>query len=85
MHALVDDAALARLRRFKQLYSRYQRNRDLVNVGAYVKGSDPLLDQAIALQPRMASFLQQEPHERALRMDGAHLLAELIDTDPGTP
>jgi flagellum-specific ATP synthase len=80
MHALVDREALDRLRRFKQLYSRYQRNRDLVNVGAYVKGSDPLLDQAIALHPRMASFLQQDAAERADRADGARRLAEIVDS-----
>src|SRR5581483_1638891 len=36
-----------RARRFKQLYSRYQRSRDLIAVGAYAAGSDPLLDEAI--------------------------------------
>ena len=82
MHVLVDTPALNRVRRFKQLYSRYRRNRDLVNVGAYVKGSDPLLDQAIVLHPRMASFLQQDPYERATRAEGARRLAELTDT-PG--
>jgi flagellum-specific ATP synthase len=79
MHVLVSPETLARVRRFKSLYSRYQRNRDLVNVGAYVKGSDPLLDQAIALHPRMASFLQQDMSERADRADGARRLAELTD------
>ena len=80
MHVLVDGPALNRVRRFKQLYSRYRRNRDLVNVGAYVKGSDPLLDQAIVLHPRMASFLQQDPYERASRAEGAQRLAELTDS-----
>jgi flagellum-specific ATP synthase len=83
MHSLVDAEAMSRVRRFKQLYSRYQRNRDLVNVGAYVKGSDPLLDQAILLHPRMASFLQQTPDEQAHRVDGARRLAELADAMPG--
>ena len=50
---------LARVRRFKLLYSRYQRSRDLISVGAYVRGSDPLLDEAIALYPQLESFLQQ--------------------------
>lgn len=83
MHVLVGAAAQVRIRRFKQLYSRYQRNRDLVNVGAYVKGSDALLDQAILLHPQMASFLQQGPNERALRADGERRLAELTDAMPG--
>ncbi|GLR14541.1 flagellar protein export ATPase FliI [Chitinimonas prasina] len=52
------------VRRFKQLYSRYQRSRDLINVGAYVRGSDPLLDEAIARMPAMEAFLQQGIFER---------------------
>jgi flagellum-specific ATP synthase len=59
LHSLVDDAGLDAIRRFKQLYARYQRNRDLVSVGAYVAGSDPVLDKALALYPKMEAFLQQ--------------------------
>ena len=64
IHSLVDDATLDRVKKFKQLYARYQRNRDLVNVGAYAPGSDPVLDKAIALYPRMETFLQQNMRER---------------------
>ncbi len=37
-----------RARRVRELLAHYEENRDLVSVGAYRKGSDPLLDQAIA-------------------------------------
>ena len=37
-----------RARRLRELMAHYEENRDLVAVGAYRKGSDPLLDQAIA-------------------------------------
>jgi flagellum-specific ATP synthase len=50
---------MALVRRFKLLYSRYQRSRDLINVGAYVRGSDPLLDEAMVLYPQLETFLQQ--------------------------
>jgi len=53
------------IRRFKVLFARYQRSRDLIAVGAYVPGSDPVLDQAIALYPRMEAFLQQGIADRA--------------------
>lgn len=46
-------------RRFKQLFSRYQRSRDLISVGAYVPGSDPLLDEAIRRQSQLVGFLMQ--------------------------
>ncbi|MEZ7910404.1 MAG: flagellar protein export ATPase FliI [Propionivibrio sp.] len=53
------------IRRFKQLYSRYQRSRDLINVGAYASGSDPALDEAIRLYPAFERFLQQSLGIRA--------------------
>ncbi|MDA8259540.1 MAG: flagellar protein export ATPase FliI [Betaproteobacteria bacterium] len=52
-------------RRLKKLYSRYERNRDLINVGAYAAGSDPLLDEAIRLQTAFEAFLQQNISERS--------------------
>ena len=65
MTTLIDPNHLETVRNFKQLYSRYQRARDLLAVGAYVKGSDPLLDQAIQLYPQLERFLQQQIPERA--------------------
>lgn len=44
---------------FKQLWSRYREQEDLINVGAYAPGSDPLTDQAIKLQPQLRSFVSQ--------------------------
>ncbi len=65
MTHLITPGQLERVRRFKQLYSRYQRARDLLAVGAYVPGSDPLLDRAIAVHDAMEAFLQQGIDERA--------------------
>ena len=74
MVSLITPEHLERIRRLKQLYSRFQRSRDLIAVGAYAAGSDPLLDQAIAQMPRIEQFLQQDLSERA---DYAHSLAAL--------
>ena len=49
-----------RVRRFKSLYARYQRSRDLITIGAYARGNDRQLDEAIDLYPRMESFLRQD-------------------------
>ncbi len=65
MTSLISAQQFERVRRFKQLYSRYQRNRDLISVGAYANGSDPVLDEAIALYPKMEGFLQQGMNEQA--------------------
>ena len=62
---LIDTTHLEHIRKFKILFARYQRSRDLISVGAYVPGSDPVLDQAIALYPRMEGFLQQSLAEQS--------------------
>jgi flagellum-specific ATP synthase len=78
MHTLVGPEQMQRVRRFKQLYSRYRRDRDLVNVGAYVAGSDPLLDQAIALHPRMEAFLTQDMNAQVSYADALRELDTLF-------
>jgi flagellum-specific ATP synthase len=44
----------------KRVYSNYQKNRDLISVGAYTRGSDTQIDEAIALYPHIVKFLQQD-------------------------
>ncbi|RFA28542.1 flagellar protein export ATPase FliI [Alkalilimnicola ehrlichii] len=45
---------------FKQLYSLFQQNEDLINVGAYQRGSDARIDAAINAYPRLMEFLKQD-------------------------
>ncbi len=52
-------------RKLKQLSSRYSRSRDLISVGAYSAGSDPVLDEAISRHERIEGFLQQDIMERS--------------------
>jgi flagellum-specific ATP synthase len=62
---LLSEDALERTRRFKYLYSRYMRSRDLLAVGAYVPGADVVLDEGVKLYPRMQGYLMQGMRERA--------------------
>ena len=78
MTELLPPAELEAHARFKQLFSRYRRTRDLIAVGAYVRGSDPLLDRAIALYPQLTAFLQQDLQERSPVEDGRRRLHELV-------
>jgi len=41
----------------------YEKVRDLVNIGAYVKGSDPEVDSALDAMPQLSRFLQQTSAE----------------------
>ena len=62
---LITPEHLDLIRKFKVLFSRYQRSRDLLAVGAYTPGSDPVLDQAVNLYPKMENFLQQKIAEKS--------------------
>lgn len=66
-------------RLFKQLFSSFQRNRDLINVGAYVAGTDPLLDKAITLFPAMQTFLQQGINEHCSYQEAYQQLVAIVD------
>lgn len=50
---------------FKKLVAAYQRNKDLINIGAYVKGNDLILDDAIKKWKILEKFLQQKPSEKS--------------------
>ncbi|MBK9019728.1 MAG: flagellar protein export ATPase FliI [Sulfuritalea sp.] len=78
MNQLNSPEHLELARQFKQLYSRYQRARDLIAVGAYSAGSDLLLDRAIALYPKLEAFLQQRIDERADGATTRQRLGELL-------
>jgi len=60
MPAVVERTHLRAAQQFRQIYSAYRQQRDLIAVGAYQKGSDPQVDKAIAMWPQLRGFLQQE-------------------------
>ena len=79
MTAVASAEQIEHARRFKALYSRYMRNSDLLAVGAYVPGNDRVLDAAIAAQPRMEAFLQQQMNEGSSLADARRRLTALLD------
>jgi flagellum-specific ATP synthase len=58
-------AHLDAARRLRQLHARYEKARDLIQLGAYNPGHDAELDQAVRLHPAIASMLQQNMDQRA--------------------
>jgi len=62
MPSLLPPDAFKRSNRLRRLWSLYQQSRDLIQVGAYVAGSDADLDQAIRLRPTLETFLRQDMH-----------------------
>ena len=52
-------------RRLRQLLSRYNKARDLIQLGAYAPGHDAELDLAVKLHPQVLALLQQDMHSAA--------------------
>jgi len=74
---------LARI--LKQIYSTYQKNSDLIALGAYVRGSDPRIDQAIAMKPVVDRFLQQSMTESIDYTTSLDMLNQLIKAATSGP
>ena len=65
MDTVVAPAHRDAARRLRALVGAYEAKRDLVTLGAYAKGSDRELDEAIARMPRVEAFLRQDAGERS--------------------
>ena len=59
MDSLVSPDVLKAANRLRRLWTLYQQNQDLIQVGAYEFGSNPDLDEAIRVRPDMERLLQQ--------------------------
>ena len=62
MQSLLSNDDLRQANKLRRLWSLYQQNVDLIQVGAYEHGSNPELDEAIQLNERIVSFLRQDMH-----------------------
>jgi flagellum-specific ATP synthase len=68
-------AAAIELRR---LLAAYRDARDLVEIGAYVAGTNPLVDRALSLKDAMDGFLRQDTAEASPATESWARLAELV-------
>lgn len=85
MPAVTSDEHQLVARQFKQLYSIYMQNKDLISIGAYTQGSNPEIDAAIHMMPQFKEFLQQRmndviPYDQCLSML-ANVMAPVQTTD----
>lgn len=63
--------------KIRTLLAAYRKNEDLINIGAYVKGSDAVTDRAIALMDSINFFLRQAVDEPMLYDDTVAALLKL--------
>jgi flagellum-specific ATP synthase len=69
--------------RVRELMAAYRDQRDLITIGAYEHGSNPLVDRAILLKEPIDAFLKQRATEPSGLADADAHLMSLVDGDPG--
>lgn len=69
----------------RQLLAAYQQSEDLITIGAYQAGSNPLVDAAIRCRPAILQFLQQATTEAPAFLQTIELLGQLARLREQTP
>jgi flagellum-specific ATP synthase len=82
MHNVASPQHLELARKFRNNYSRFMKSRDLVQLGAYVAGSDPETDRAIVLYPALQRFLMQDMREAATLATSLQQLGAALQDEP---
>jgi flagellum-specific ATP synthase len=76
MPAICSPAQVDKARKLRQLLASYARSEDLIRIGAYQKGADPVLDRAVEVLPELERFLHQRAGEPSTQKETiARLLA----------
>ncbi len=65
----------------KKIITTYEDMAELIRLGAYRKGSDPLVDEAILLYPKIEAFLTQNKDECTGIEDGFLQLATILELE----
>ena len=66
----------------RRLMAAHREAKDLIEIGAYVPGSNPLVDRAIALEPQIKAFLSQDLHEIFPTAHSWEQLRQLVGGNP---
>jgi flagellum-specific ATP synthase len=77
MNNITSAEHLQMARVFRRSYALVEHNRDLLNVGAYKPGSNPVLDVALAANEQLQRFLRQDMHEKVSMDQTLNQLATL--------
>ncbi len=81
MTELASDAERALAARVVKVMALLERNRQMVDIGAYARGTNPELDQALAVEPALDAFLRQSEGGVA-RADAMAMAARALGGQP---
>ncbi|AFM14660.1 FliI/YscN family ATPase [Turneriella parva] len=75
---VVDKEHLKNAQDFREIYTAYKENEETINLGAYARGADPVIDNAILLREPMRRFLRQTPEEQIPFEETRRQLREIL-------
>lgn len=78
MDGIVNKEHREAAKKLRALLGVYEQKRDLVTMGAYAKGSDKELDEAIAKMPKIEQLLRQDPREEVGFAQSVAALAQSV-------
>lgn len=80
MNHLADDEHRRAAERVRDLLSTYINSEDLINIGAYKRGTSKEIDEAIQFFPKITSFLKQNTTEAITKDESVRSLIRLVET-----
>lgn len=80
MQTVVPEQQMNDMLLFKKYLSLYEKNKDFILLGAYVKGSDPHLDKAILARDKIKKYMEQGMNEQFNYNDSVSLLSQLASS-----
>jgi flagellum-specific ATP synthase len=79
MPDIIDRDHYQRAMRFNEILATYKEAEDLINIGAYVKGSNPQIDHALSKISQLRGYLKQDVFEKALYDKSVERLSQIIE------
>ena len=78
MNSVIDEPHQLWAGQVKEWLATYKQAEDLINIGAYAKGSNPRIDQSIAVYDRMIGYLRQKTGDATSYQDSVGLLHSIV-------
>ncbi len=79
MPDIVDSDHRKRAIAFSEILATYKEAEDLINIGAYVRGSNPQIDHALSKISSLRTYLKQDMLEKSLYEESVSRLKEIIE------
>jgi flagellum-specific ATP synthase len=80
MDDIIDPEQRQYANKLKETLAVYRKAEDLINIGAYVAGSNPKIDYAIEMMEKINQYLKQDIDETTDFAESISQLAQLFET-----